>query len=306
MRYRLPFSNIFAGCKLHRLGITLLALLALPLMAYGQSAEATVVGTVTDPSAAVMPNVKITITNVQTGATRTLATNDDGQYVVPNVVIGQYNIKAEASGFKAQETQAVSLNVNDRKRVDFQMTVGAAVETVSVEANAVAVQTDSSEQSSLVTGTQIEELATNGRTIYSYVALTPGASSLNPDSQLPVPTGGASRTLASTGTVPAITCIFWTAERIQTAVAPAAPACCHRLTPSRKPKPSLPITARNMDSLPVAPLARRSSPAPRICMLPRGSFSATMPWMRAITLTPPRSQLANCATTFSDLISAAQ
>ncbi len=93
----------------------------------------------------------------------------------------------------------MTLNVNDRTRVDFQMTVGAASETVSVEANAVAVQTDSSEQSSLVTGTQIAELATNGRTIYSYVSLTPGASSLNPDSQLPVPTGGASGNISFNG-----------------------------------------------------------------------------------------------------------
>ena len=117
----------------------------------------------------------------------------------PGLAIGKYEVKAEAPGFKAQATQGVTLNVNDRIRVDFQMTVGAAAETISVEANALAVQTDSSEQSSVITGTQITELATNGRTIYSYAALTPGASNLNPDSQLPVPTGGASSNISFNG-----------------------------------------------------------------------------------------------------------
>lgn len=197
MRYFTSFSHLVAGCRLNRLAVALLIFLALPLLARGQ--EATIVGTVTDPSGAVMPNVKITISSALTGSVRTLATNDDGQYVIPNLAIGKYDIKAEASGFKAQESQGVTLNVNDRTRVDFQMTVGTQSETVSVEANSVAVQTDSSEQSSLITGTQIAELATNGRTIYSYASLTPGASSLNPDSQLPVPTGGASGNISFNG-----------------------------------------------------------------------------------------------------------
>ena len=63
----------------------------------------------------------------------------------------------------------------------------------------MAVQTDSSEQSSLVTGTQITQLATNGRTIYSYVSLTPGASNLIPDSQLPVPDGRGNGNISFNG-----------------------------------------------------------------------------------------------------------
>src|ERR1700759_461713 len=141
MRDSMRFNDFLAGRKFSRLAIGLVILLSLPLLAHGQ--EATVVGTVTDPSGSVVPSVKITITNAQTNAVRTIATNDVGQYVVPDLSIGKYNIKAEAPGFKAQETRDVTLNVNDRIRVDFQMTVGAAVETVSVEANALAVQTDS-------------------------------------------------------------------------------------------------------------------------------------------------------------------
>ena len=189
MRFSMPFHGFLANCRLGRIGFTLLILLVLPLLAKSQ--EATIVGTVTDQSGSVVPNVTITITQVETGFVRTFTSNDVGQYVAPALPIGKYNLKATASGFKVEEHTDVMLNTNDRTRVDFQMSVGAATETISVEANALAVQADSGEQMSLISGKQITELATNGRTIYTYVALTPGAVSLTPDTQLPVPVGGS-------------------------------------------------------------------------------------------------------------------
>src|SRR5450755_3032688 len=92
-----------------------LLLLCLPVLASAQ--EATIVGTVTDPSGAVVPNVAILVTNVNTRAVRTLATNDAGQYVVPGLLIGKYDLEAQASGFKAEQYKGVVLNVNDRIRV---------------------------------------------------------------------------------------------------------------------------------------------------------------------------------------------
>src|SRR5215472_15075085 len=175
---------------LGRTTLLLLVLLALPILALAQ--EATIVGTITDPSGGVMPNVTVTITNQATGFVRNLTTNDAGQYAIASLPIGKYDLKASAAGFKEEVTSGVVLNVNDRVRVDFQMTMGTKSEVVSVESNPISVQSDSSEQSSLVNGTQITELATNGRTIYSYVVLTPGASSLMTDSQLPVPVGSNS------------------------------------------------------------------------------------------------------------------
>ena len=183
--------------KLHYLLILALFLAVMPSLTYGQTA--TIVGTVTDPSGAVVPNVTVTVTNTATGRVITIPTNDAGQYVVPDIPIGKYDVKATAPGFKVAERKGIVLNVNDRDRVDFQMNIGATTETVTVEANALTVQSDSSEVSSLVNSTQITELATNGRTIYSYVALTPGASNLNPDSQLPVPTGGAASNISFNG-----------------------------------------------------------------------------------------------------------
>jgi len=152
--------------------------------------EGTIVGTVTDPTGSVVPNATITITSIKTGQSRTLKTNESGQYVAPDLAIGEYNIQAHAPGFKIVERKNVVLNVADRARIDFAMQMGAAQETVTVEANAVRVQTDSGEVSDVITGQQVSQLTTNGRSIYTLVNLTPGASSLQQDFQVPTSAGG--------------------------------------------------------------------------------------------------------------------
>ncbi len=155
--------------------LLILALVALPSRTFGQNA--TVVGTVTDPSGGVVAGVTITITSAETGAVKTITTNESGQYVIPDLPIGHYNIKASANGFKVAEKKEVTLTVGDRLRIDFQMAVGAASETVTVEANTIAVQSDSGELSNLISDKQVSQLAVNGRSIYQLAQLTPGASS---------------------------------------------------------------------------------------------------------------------------------
>jgi Carboxypeptidase regulatory-like domain len=172
------------------LGLCLLFCLAISLQAFGQ--EATIVGTVTDPSGSVVPNVAITITSVDTGEVRNSVTNDTGQYVVPGLPIGHYNVSAKATGFGPAARNGIVLNVNDRTRVDFVMKVGATQESVTVEANAVQVQADTGEVSDVITGEQVSELGVNGRSVYSLYALTPGASSIQGDLVIPTPVSGDS------------------------------------------------------------------------------------------------------------------
>src|SRR5438270_694539 len=152
--------------------------------------EATIVGTVTDPSGAAVPNASVTLTNAETGASRTLNSSSDGQFVAPDLHIGHYTARATASGFKVAEQKNITLTVGDRLRLDFKLQVGSAQEQVTVEANAVAVQTDSGEVSNLITGQQVTQLATNGRSLFTLFALAPGASSLQGDFINPVPVGG--------------------------------------------------------------------------------------------------------------------
>lgn len=174
--------------KLFHFSILFLFLGLFATQAFAQ--EATIVGTVTDPSGAAVPNVGITITHTETGQARQVTTNNDGQYIAPNLQIGHYSIRVDATGFKRIEQNNVVLAVGDRSRLDFKLEIGSTQEQVTVEAAAVAVQTDSGEVSNLITGKQVANLATNGRSIYTLVNLTTGSSSLQSDFQTPTPVGG--------------------------------------------------------------------------------------------------------------------
>ena len=143
--------------------------------------QATIVGTVTDSSGAAVPNVNITITSKESGAVRNFQSNGEGQYVAADLNIGHYSIRAEAPGFKVSEQKDVILQVGDRDRIDFQMQVGGTQETVTVEANPVRVQTESGEQSNVITGQQISQLA-RGRAQYVSAGRL-GARRLKPDRQ---------------------------------------------------------------------------------------------------------------------------
>ncbi len=152
--------------------------------------DATIVGTVVDPSGATVPEVAITVTSADTGQVRRFKTNDSGQYVIPELRIGRYSIKAEISGFKTAEHRDVVLNVGDRERIDFKLQVGNTSESIEVSATAVTLQTESGEISDVITGEKVTQLATNGRSLYALATLTAGASSSMPDFQSPTPVGG--------------------------------------------------------------------------------------------------------------------
>jgi hypothetical protein len=177
------FAGSF-GLAVRRNGARLAILLAAVFVIFATQAlaqEATILGTVTDPTGATVPNAAIVITNTETGLARNSATNSDGQYVAPDLHIGTYTIRVTASGFKATEQKNVVLAVGDRTRLDFKLQVGSAQEQVTVEANAVTVQTDSGDVDTVINGNQVSNLGINGRSLYSLFALAPGASSIQTD-----------------------------------------------------------------------------------------------------------------------------
>ncbi|HMJ61880.1 MAG TPA: carboxypeptidase-like regulatory domain-containing protein, partial [Bryobacteraceae bacterium] len=148
------------------------------------------VGTVTDQSGAVVPNAAITITNTDKNQTRRMKSNEAGQFIVADLLIGHYTVRAEASGFKVAEQKNITLNVGDRDRIDLKLEIGNTQESVTVEAAAIAVQSESGEVSSVITGQQVSQLATNGRSLYSLATLIPGASSNMADLNIPTSAGG--------------------------------------------------------------------------------------------------------------------
>src|SRR5215469_578775 len=169
------------------LSVFFLAALATPACAQ----EATIVGTVTDPSGAAVADAKVTLTNTDTGVSKVFSTNESGQYVAVDIHIGHYDLKVEKGGFKTEERKGMVLQVGDRTRADFALSVGGSQETVTVEANTVAVQADTGEVSNVITGQQIDNLSINGRGIYQLAALAPGASSQIDTTAPNTPVGGS-------------------------------------------------------------------------------------------------------------------
>lgn len=147
--------------------------------AFGQS-QGSIIGTVTDPSGAVVPNASVTVADEETGQAYHVQTNDSGHYLLPSLNVGHYDIKVEAPGFQTQQKTGVNVTVANRLRIDFQEQVGNTGTTVEVQADAIRVQSDSSEVSEAVTGQQITQLATNGRNITNLAELMPGAASDTP------------------------------------------------------------------------------------------------------------------------------
>jgi Carboxypeptidase regulatory-like domain/TonB-dependent Receptor Plug Domain len=144
----------------------------------GQEITATISGSVTDPSGAVVPGATITVVSTDRGITaRTLTTSGSGQYVAPLLSIGHYDVSAEAPGFRRGTETGVELSVNDRRAVNFVLQVRGPSDEVKVEAEPLQVDLQSPTAAGLISGTQIRELAINTRNYSQLVALQPGVSS---------------------------------------------------------------------------------------------------------------------------------
>lgn len=167
-----------ASIFLSRIGILLLAfLVSQPMVGRAQEVTGSLLGTVRDAAGAPIPNARVVITDAEKKVViRTLTTNADGQYSAPLLQPGVYDVSAEASSFKKQVQAGVKLDLNQRRSVDLTLEVGGITETVTVQANAVAVETTSPTSSSLISGEQVRELSLNNRNWIQLVALAPGVS----------------------------------------------------------------------------------------------------------------------------------
>lgn len=141
-----------------------------------QNIRGTILGTVHDPSNAVIKGAKVTVRHVATGLVREEMTNDAGEYVFTQLPVGQYDMTVEQSGFKKVDRPGILLQVDERQRVDIDMSVGALTETVSVETAASVIQTDSATVGNVVDNKKVTELPLNGRNFLQLNLLVPGAN----------------------------------------------------------------------------------------------------------------------------------
>jgi Carboxypeptidase regulatory-like domain/TonB-dependent Receptor Plug Domain len=164
--------------KVHKLCIVVLLLLSLSLPALAQELAATLNGTVTDASGAVIPGANVEISNVGTkGSSRKIQTDKDGSYTATNLPPATYTVTVTAPGFKTFTAQNVTVFVAEKRTVNAQLQTGSVDQTVTVQENTVAIETTSSGQSGTVSGTQVRELELSNRNFEQLVTLQPGVVS---------------------------------------------------------------------------------------------------------------------------------
>jgi hypothetical protein len=144
---------------------------------YSQAVNATLLGTITDSSGGVVQNVKVTITEINTGVSRSGQTNESGNYTFPDLAPGQYAVAAELQGFKKENRKDITLTINTSTRVDIQLVPGNMMETVEVTGAPPVLQTDRAD-----TGAQLEVVQTaslplgTNRNYQSLLNLVPGTT----------------------------------------------------------------------------------------------------------------------------------
>jgi hypothetical protein len=159
--------------------LLILLLFSVAVNLHAQVAGGTISGTVTDSSGRVINKVEITITNVATGVTRVVITNDEGFYSAPNLLPGTYELKFSTSGFKVEARKNIELTVGALVGLDQTLRVGSISETVVVQSEIPAVQLSTSDLSAVVNATTVRELPLNGRSWTDLAQLQPGVSAIH-------------------------------------------------------------------------------------------------------------------------------
>ena len=172
-RYLSPFTpGIWFGAALIAFFILLNAC---PLQA--QTVTATLVGTITDKSGAVVPGAKIVTTESGTARVHAATSNDSGNYSIPDIAPGQYTITVEAAGFSREVRQNVDILVNTTSRVDFSMAPGALTDTITVTDAPPLLQTDRGDVSTKLEAEKLENLPMGvNRNFQSLLNLIPGTT----------------------------------------------------------------------------------------------------------------------------------
>lgn len=144
--------------------------------ALGQNITSSISGTVTDPSGAVVPSAKIDMHNDATGQQFSASSDSRGAYTITNIQPGTYTLSATASGFQMETQSKVTVDPNIGRQVNFTLKPGSSTTTVTVQANANALQTESAVVGQLVTSEQVKSIALNGRNPIYLSQLEPGVT----------------------------------------------------------------------------------------------------------------------------------
>ena len=159
-----------------------LMILSLSVAGVAQELAATLTGTVTDASGAVVAGATIVVHSDETGAdVRSVTTSGTGSFNITNIPAGRYTVTVNGSGFQTFVAKDVVLNVAEKHTLDMQLKAGKVSERIEVTAENTPIQTTTAEESGTVTGEQVRELALNNRNFEQLVLLQPGVANQLPD-----------------------------------------------------------------------------------------------------------------------------
>jgi Carboxypeptidase regulatory-like domain len=162
--------NVFRWASVFCLSLTLI-----PNLLHAD-VTATLQGFAHDPSSAAMPNVKVTITNIETNLTRSTVTDATGEYRFLSLPIGTYTIEAELSGFQKFVATGIVLTVDQQRRVDIALQVGSLQQRIEVSASAVQVETASTQLGTVIDDKNIVSLPLNGRSYIDLLSIQAGVA----------------------------------------------------------------------------------------------------------------------------------
>ena len=141
-----------------------------------QTVTGTILGNVTDPSGASIPDARVTVTNNNTGLERGVSTNAEGTYVAPFLPVGAYAVTVESTGFQAKRLTDIVLQVDDQLRLDVSLELGAVTEVVEVTGAAPLLQTENASMGDAITTQKVLSLPLVSRDYLYLTLLTPGVS----------------------------------------------------------------------------------------------------------------------------------
>jgi hypothetical protein len=167
---------------MNKSGLVATCLLVATAVSFAQSDRGTITGTVSDPGNAVVPNVAVTARNLENGSIDKTVTTATGDYTIPSVRAGTYELTVEAAGFERFVQRGIGVQVAQVSRIDVILKIGAATDTVTITADAPLLKTENAEQSTTISSQNLLDLPINFTAIaggsirnpLSFVSITPG------------------------------------------------------------------------------------------------------------------------------------
>jgi hypothetical protein len=197
------FANSVPICVALLLFLSLLlSISTAPLLA--QEVTASISGTVTDPSGEVIPGASVEVVNPDTGAKSTAVTGSRGEYMLPLLRPGRYQLTISSAGFRTYQRTNITLEVNERANIDVRLEIGQTSERIEVIDQAAPISTESTDVAKVIDNTSILRIPLNGRlNINGLLALAPGIQNAGAQDQVPyyglAPNAGGAYNYAGVG-----------------------------------------------------------------------------------------------------------